>query len=421
LINVCAPNVDQAAQSTYRKCGAALQDLKSRLLSEATPRDLIIGHTVMLGVIYWGLVKQPGWGSHLTGIFLLLVTPALLIIPHELGHALTARLVKFRDVRVVIGVGPPLWVGKVFGFPWVFNRYWVGGWVTFDGGESYSRVNRFAVVAAGPLVNALLMLAIWVGWAPSGLPSVSTVSGVLFWANAILVVENLMPAYVNLGDRRLATDGMQLAQILFADLIRRTSSGPAHQIKKRAEWFLTLVLYSVPALGCLFVSAMFLGQAEDTGAPRLMRTLALCVGGLALPFGYLAARRMAQGYRPDVAFECEPSTRRAWRELSEQSASLKDKEGLALFRTLKFTASLDDKLQILETLLRSFPGDPFILFLKGCYLMQHNRFDEAKVALTAAEQMTATPLSLFLINLAQVEVSALLAPRSERRLFVKSG
>jgi len=100
-----------------------------------------------------------------------------LVIVHEYGHYLVARLCGIKVMRFSIGFGPPLWK-KRFGrdeTEWVVAAVPLGGYVKLlderegevapeEIGRAFNRQNvwrRYAVVAAGPLANFLFAILLY--------------------------------------------------------------------------------------------------------------------------------------------------------------------------------------------------------------------------------------------------------------------
>ena len=65
--------------------------------------------------------SKTGW--KLFGIFLFLVLSLVLIIPHELGHAFTARLLGMHVFRILIGSGKIIAKFEFLGFLWEFKQF----------------------------------------------------------------------------------------------------------------------------------------------------------------------------------------------------------------------------------------------------------------------------------------------------------
>lgn len=123
--------------------------------------------------------------------FLLALGP--LILFHELGHYSVARLCGVKVLRFSIGMGKVVWSRK-FGpdqTEWAISALPLGGYVKFldnrdpataakteiDAEREFTRQNvwrRIAIVAAGPLANFLLAIALFAGLYMYGVPDAST-------------------------------------------------------------------------------------------------------------------------------------------------------------------------------------------------------------------------------------------------------
>ncbi|HTL71388.1 MAG TPA: RIP metalloprotease RseP [Candidatus Eisenbacteria bacterium] len=106
-------------------------------------------------------------------IFLFVLS--VLVVVHEFGHFIVARMVGIRVEKFSIGFGPVLF-GRKFGeTDFVFSLLPLGGFVKMAGETpeeakghpwefgSKSLVQKFAVVFAGPFMNALLAFVIFSG------------------------------------------------------------------------------------------------------------------------------------------------------------------------------------------------------------------------------------------------------------------
>jgi regulator of sigma E protease len=116
----------------------------------------------------------------LNKILAFLVTLGVLILIHELGHYAIARLCDVKVLRFSIGFGRPLWLRRGRGpdrTEWVVAALPLGGFVRMlderegpvDPAEAHRAFNRqsvwrrIAIVAAGPIANFLLAIAVYAG------------------------------------------------------------------------------------------------------------------------------------------------------------------------------------------------------------------------------------------------------------------
>jgi regulator of sigma E protease len=127
-------------------------------------------------------------------IIAFVVALGLLIIFHELGHYLVARLCGVKVLRFSVGFGMPLWRRK-FGADqteWAISAFPLGGYVKMlderegpvDLQERHRAFNvqtvgkRFAIVLAGPVANFILAILLYWVLFMHGVPGIRPVVGV---------------------------------------------------------------------------------------------------------------------------------------------------------------------------------------------------------------------------------------------------
>ncbi len=166
------------------------------------------------------------------------VSFCLLILIHELGHFLVAKYVGIGVERFSIGFGP-----KIFGFRRGETEYMLsivplGGYVKLlgddprgpDGHHPRAFLNkpisqRMAVVAAGPLANFALAIAIFaaVHWVGIPTPEISESPEV----GEVMADSPAMQAGLQKGDRILAVDGRPVSKwVDLVDIIHRHANVP---------------------------------------------------------------------------------------------------------------------------------------------------------------------------------------------------
>jgi regulator of sigma E protease len=122
-----------------------------------------------------------------------LVTVGVLVVIHEFGHYLVARLLGVKILRFCVGFGKPLWIRRAGKdrTEWVIATIPLGGYVKMlderegevpaaERDRAFNRKNpwaRILIVLAGPAANFLL--AIFIYWAlfVAGMPGVKPVVG----------------------------------------------------------------------------------------------------------------------------------------------------------------------------------------------------------------------------------------------------
>lgn len=93
------------------------------------------------------------------GAVFLVVARVVLLVVHEVGHAVAARMVGARVRRLVVGYGTDLLEGEVFGVPFTIRAWPVEGFVSFEhGADALSRGASAFTYAAGVGAEALFVL-----------------------------------------------------------------------------------------------------------------------------------------------------------------------------------------------------------------------------------------------------------------------
>jgi regulator of sigma E protease len=131
--------------------------------------------------------------SLLHTIIAFIVALGLLIVVHEYGHYLVARLCNVKVLRFSVGFGRPLFARRIGPdqTEWSVAAIPFGGYVKMlderegevDPGEAHRAFNRqsvwrrFAIVVAGPVANFLFAIAAYAGLFMYGLPEARPVLG----------------------------------------------------------------------------------------------------------------------------------------------------------------------------------------------------------------------------------------------------
>jgi regulator of sigma E protease len=122
-----------------------------------------------------------------------LVAIAILVVVHELGHYLAARLAGVKVLRFSIGFGKPLWSRRAGadGTEWVISALPFGGYVKMldaregavapaEAHRSFDQASvwrRMGIVVAGPLANFLLAILLYWAVFLHGVPAIRPVLG----------------------------------------------------------------------------------------------------------------------------------------------------------------------------------------------------------------------------------------------------
>ncbi|MEW6156442.1 MAG: site-2 protease family protein [Verrucomicrobiota bacterium] len=145
----------------------------------------------------------------------LAISLVLTTFPHELAHALTARALGWRVMRIIIGTGRVVGRFEFIGFGWEWRILPLSG-VTLIAPRAlrWFRTKQFMIVLAGPMTNGLmaagtLIAARQLGWDFRPL-SFSNGVEIFFLSNVIVMITNLWPHQIKSTVIPTASDGKQL-------------------------------------------------------------------------------------------------------------------------------------------------------------------------------------------------------------------
>jgi len=189
-----------------------------------------------------------------------LVGLGLLIVIHEWGHFLVAKLSGVGVVTFSVGFGPKLWVRKKGETEYALSAFPLGGYVKMVGEDPEEEVQqhdiersfshkgllkRIAIVAAGPGFNLLLaVVLLMVVYFFYGVPVLSTrISGVESGSPAEL-------AGIRKGDRIVAINGQAVDEWdLLSEKIKESQGMPLNMQVQRDSQQLSLTVQPVKKAG----------------------------------------------------------------------------------------------------------------------------------------------------------------------------
>jgi len=177
----------------------------------------------------------------LIAIISALIGLGILIVIHELGHFLVAKLSGVGVLTFSVGFGPKLWVRKVAETEYALSAFPLGGYVKMVGEDPEAEVQevdihrsfshqsllkRTAIVAAGPLFNLFLAVAVFVWiFMAHGIPTLTTTVG---------GVDRESPAAragIQKGDKIIAVDGWEVNK--WEDLSTRIKESQGKPLRVR--------------------------------------------------------------------------------------------------------------------------------------------------------------------------------------------
>ena len=159
----------------------------------------------------------------MSSVVIFLAVLSVLVIVHEFGHFLVARLVGIRVEKFSIGFGPVIFGRRIGGTEFCFSMLPLGGFVKLAGEDaseaqgaswefqSKGLGQKFAVVFAGPVMNAVLAFVLFSAVFMLGQPTLTAKIG------KVLADSPAQTAGVLEGDRVTAVNGKPVS--LWADLL----------------------------------------------------------------------------------------------------------------------------------------------------------------------------------------------------------
>jgi tetratricopeptide (TPR) repeat protein len=359
----------------------------------------------LLGTVFFGCFVLFRGGRLLDSVSVayvcICVAQTIMTIPHELAHAIAARLFGFPNVRIVIGHGPPVWSGRLFGYQWLFNRWPFGGATLHAPAPDATNWQHVVVFAVGPAVNIAAMAVAWLFRDDGRWPSIHNWWGIFFWGNAIAVISNLFPYRLKSETGEVTNDGRAIAEILLPSSFLG-SSAAVDQLTLRPSFVknLNVALWGFFSLFLLVGAAVLFLLARPMNARVFGFSMVLV--GASLVTGYLASLHARKFL--DIEEQPSPSEmlRNGIQALMELSPAPRASDWPAFSRQIA-TASSHQQLLILEEWLDRFPGDLLLLFQKANSLFAGGRSLEA-ADLTATILASQLPHSVaFALMLARIQ------------------
>jgi hypothetical protein len=156
----------------------------------------------------------------LDNLYLCLFFVYLIVPPHELGHAVAAKLVGWKVKKIILGVGNHSRKINLLGFPWELYLCPGGGRVLPEMNPATLTPAKYAFFISGGLVANIVLAALIYPfltnspWGMQHLTNGLNPGSALFWANISAVLLVLRPGMNRSSHGDFPTDGMQLWKLL---------------------------------------------------------------------------------------------------------------------------------------------------------------------------------------------------------------
>jgi hypothetical protein len=356
----------------------------------------IISTLGVVTVTLYALAFEKGVMGFSVSIFVLCAIQWLIVFPHELGHAIAGRALGFKNIRILIGTREVLWSGNALGFRWIINQVPFGGFTLSSPDPAISRWRHIVMIAAGPATSLALMgVALFFAWRQSSavLPAIGTIPGMLFWANMIVLMQNIIPYRFESSLGLIPNDGLLIWQLLFGF----DREDPVRPVGKNRILSVFRILCAVAAalvtLGLVALNAMIAWKVFHGGRNFVGVWIGSAIaGGLSGVMTWILARKPVANETSDTT---QSLTQQGLAEIRLGSAALADKAFTAGFPT-GMTIELVD-----EALLR-FPEDSWLLLVKYQFHVQANEFEKAEAALNRIG--AKTPLTDLTVRILRMDV-----------------
>jgi tetratricopeptide (TPR) repeat protein len=161
-----------------------------------------------------------GMGWSFLNIFVLCLTDVMMIVLHELGHAVAAFLMGMEVVEIVIGSGKTIFELQLFSVACKIKQVPDSGLMYSLGKSAHLyRSREFVISLCGPLTNFILLclaLQLPKELVFGNLPGTHVSPGIMFClANSRIFIMSMFPSRVNIDGMRLSNDGLNMLKIPF--------------------------------------------------------------------------------------------------------------------------------------------------------------------------------------------------------------
>lgn len=320
----------------------------------------------------------------LFGIFWL--TEWLLTIPHELGHAVTARLFGFENVRILLGYGAPVWSKEALGFPWVIHRFPFGGMTLFGNSPRYTQARYILVVLAGPFVSLAAMILILIFCFTADVsPNLKTFPGIFFWANAFVLLQSILPYHFEYGSARYANDGMLVLKTLFPMRFSDRPK-PAESVARigKALQIFSFILAAIAAISLAVLAFFVFVKMEPEVGGFVPILIGIFLTGSSLYTANSARRLIREPLILDSPKVMESPIQMGFKEMAKASKAANNARH-PIYSEAFNNADDAEKVRFVEKALEKSPDDRWLIYVKAYYLSKAGESASAIKALAIDE------------------------------------
>ncbi len=220
----------------------------SRKVSQFRKSLAFYGITALAGLALIATAPESLFGWMFLNFFLGIIFMIISIVPHELGHVIAGALLGMSVHKVTIGYGRLVYAAQFFGKRVEFRALPIGG-LTYLLNKSarFFRLRKLIAVAAGPLVNLLIVLILIKVYSLEWLLAADFGGGLepeaaLLIANVMLLVFSLLPNKVVSAAGIIPNDGANLLSLPFmkkpkiAQFIAAAYAYEGLEYRRKKDW-----------------------------------------------------------------------------------------------------------------------------------------------------------------------------------------
>ena len=334
-------------------------------------------YLVALGAVVSEITSGQRLADNSTFFFsVVLLLQWFMTIPHELGHAVAARFFGFSGIRIFVGYGKPLVLFRLFGFKWAINRIPFGGLTFAHPGQNFAQWKWVLYISGGLLVNLIFVIICLIVLGGAYWRVEPTLITALLYANAFVILENIIPYTIATPEGILQSDGKLLVDALRGSTKLPNNSLPNDRLvgaRRLLKKCISIILaFATVVFFAGAICALCFQQRADGSSPRGLVALLLVLG----IFSTIVALRTLE----------RPLNARSATQLPRQLVGYGLQEFIARSIPVGVSPDLSPGLimadpAVLHTkvtnLLQKYPNNPGLLFYRGIALTALGKQEEA--------------------------------------------